>query len=87
LGVPTGSGFCSIQLGIEEAENEHMDVPSKTIPKVKLVEPAEEHAIRRRAYEFYEQRGRGDGSALDDWLRAEREIKGSRNWRIGSTTQ
>jgi len=35
-----------------------------------------EERIRRRAYEFYEQRGRGDGLALDDWLQAEAEILG-----------
>jgi len=33
-----------------------------------------EESIRRRAYELYEQRGRIDGFALDDWLQAEREI-------------
>ena len=32
--------------------------------------------IRRRAYELYEQRGREDGFALDDWLQAEPEILG-----------
>jgi Protein of unknown function (DUF2934) len=31
-----------------------------------------EESIRRRAYELYEERGRVDGFALDDWLRAER---------------
>jgi hypothetical protein len=36
-----------------------------------------EESIRRRAYELYEQRGRVDGFALDDWLRAEREILGA----------
>jgi hypothetical protein len=30
--------------------------------------------IRRRAYELYEQRGREDGRALDDWLQAESEV-------------
>jgi hypothetical protein len=30
--------------------------------------------IRRRAYEIYESRGGGPGSALDDWLQAEREL-------------
>src|SRR5437870_8786878 len=30
-----------------------------------------EEQIRRRAYELYEQRGRVDGYALDDWLQAE----------------
>ena len=33
-----------------------------------------EEQIRRRAYELYEQRGRIDGFALDDWLQAEVEI-------------
>jgi DUF2934 family protein len=27
--------------------------------------------IRRRAYELYEQRGRADGHALEDWVQAE----------------
>jgi hypothetical protein len=33
--------------------------------------------IRIRAYELYEARGRADGHALDDWLRAEREELGA----------
>lgn len=33
-----------------------------------------EEAIRTRAYELWEQHGRPDGSALQDWLRAESEI-------------
>jgi hypothetical protein len=36
-----------------------------------------EQQIQRRAYELYEQRGRADGHELDDWLRAECEIKGT----------
>jgi DUF2934 family protein len=35
-----------------------------------------EQQIQQRAYELYEQRGRTDGYDLDDWLRAESEIKG-----------
>ena len=31
--------------------------------------------ISRRAYEIYEERGRGDGDDLNDWLRAEAEVK------------
>jgi hypothetical protein len=31
--------------------------------------------IRRRAYQFFEARGRHSGHELDDWLQAEREIK------------
>jgi hypothetical protein len=44
----------------------------------KPVQPNDiEESIRRRAYELYEQRGRIDGSVLDDWLEAEREILGA----------
>jgi DUF2934 family protein len=34
-----------------------------------------EHDIRRRAHELYEARGREDGHDLEDWLRAEEEIR------------
>ncbi len=37
-------------------------------------EPTEEQ-IRQRAYELYELRGREDGHDLDDWLKAELEVK------------
>ena len=30
--------------------------------------------IKRRAYELFETRGRGQGGDLDDWLQAEREL-------------
>jgi hypothetical protein len=33
-----------------------------------------EAAIRARAYQIYEERGRTDGLAHEDWVRAEREI-------------
>lgn len=35
-----------------------------------------EPEIRRRAYELYEARGRGDGHDVEDWLEAETEICG-----------
>jgi hypothetical protein len=31
--------------------------------------------ISRLAYEIYEQRGRTDGSQLEDWLRAEQQLR------------
>jgi len=34
-----------------------------------------EEKIRLRAYELYEQRAGSEGSAFDDWLRAEAEMK------------
>jgi len=33
--------------------------------------------IARRAYELYEARGRCDGEDMEDWLRAEAEVKSS----------
>ncbi len=36
-----------------------------------------EESIRQRAFELYEQRGRVDGFALDDWLQAETDILGA----------
>jgi hypothetical protein len=38
-------------------------------------EPGLGEEIQRRAYEIYEQRGQGEGYALDDWLRAEKELR------------
>jgi hypothetical protein len=33
-----------------------------------------EDAIRRRAHEIWQRRGKAPGTAVDDWLRAEREL-------------
>ena len=33
-----------------------------------------EEKIRRRAYELWEQSGKKDGSEMDFWLQAEREV-------------
>jgi hypothetical protein len=41
-----------------------------------------EERIRRRAYELYEQRGRVEGFALDDWLQAEAEILGAQKPKV-----
>jgi len=37
-----------------------------------------EEQIRRRAYELYTQRGGQGGSHVDDWYRAEAELRGHR---------
>ena len=44
-----------------------------------------EQTVRRRAYELYEQRGREDGHAQEDWLHAEAEVVGTalRRARVG----
>jgi len=45
-------------------------MPSTQLPRA----PAVEEAIRRRAQELYEQRGRVDGHQVEDWLQAESEV-------------
>jgi hypothetical protein len=52
---------------------------SVTLPDIAKTRPAEpmlEHEIRIRAYDLYEQRGKLDGHALEDWLQAEAELLG-----------
>ena len=70
----------SEQLGkrIDRHPDEIEKKPSTLAPKSDeptVLIPMEQQ-IQRRAYELYEQRGRTDGYDLDDWLQAEREIKG-----------
>lgn len=38
---------------------------------------AREQSIREAAYAYYEARGRADGFALDDWLKAEAQFSTS----------
>ena len=42
---------------------------------------SEENEIRARAYELFQERGGEHGHDAEDWLRAEREIQGSRMHR------
>jgi len=46
--------------------------PASTTTKEKL-----EVQIRRRAFDFYEARGRENGHELEDWLQAEIDITGN----------
>lgn len=55
---------------------------TKEVARTKLVATPEipnvEEEIRRRAYELFEARGGVEGHELDDWLRAEEEIRGNK---------
>jgi hypothetical protein len=44
------------------------------LARTKPLETIVEHEIQKRAYELYEQRGKGTGFALQDWLEAEAEV-------------
>ncbi len=46
-------------------------------PMVHDAADAREQFIRETAYAFYEARGRADGFALEDWLRAEAQFSTS----------
>ena len=54
----------------------------KEVARTRLAATAEtlniEEEIRRRAYELFEARDREDGHELEDWLRAEEEIRGGK---------
>jgi hypothetical protein len=45
--------------------------------KKQAMEPLLEKEVQVRAYELYEQHGRRQGSALQDWLEAESEVMDS----------
>lgn len=48
-------------------------------PRTEAVGFVEPEAISRRAYELFQERGREPGRELDDWLRAEHELKESKS--------
>jgi hypothetical protein len=48
-----------------------MATPPTSEPKAS---PVTEGAIRERAYELYQQRGRQDGQAIENWLAAEAQL-------------
>jgi len=52
-------------------------------PAVKRDSRAREEEIRVRAYELYLERGAENGSAVEDWLRAEREYRERSQTRSG----
>ena len=50
--------------------------PKNEVPDSAAKEPVDvAPRIAKRAYELYEQRGRQDGRAVQDWEQAEREIR------------
>jgi hypothetical protein len=65
------------------AERRNTPMPPKPTSTTQLkpqneITPELEQAISARAYELFEQRGREDGRAVDDWLQAETELTSQR---------
>jgi len=57
-----------------DSENTASRKPLNTAASASLAPSNLQEAIRQRAFEIYQQRGRSSGNAVDDWLRAEREV-------------
>lgn len=52
-----------------------MKADSRNKPVAKEMPSLSEDEIRRRAFELFEERGGQGGQELEDWLRAESEIR------------
>jgi Protein of unknown function (DUF2934) len=59
--------------GHSHTSRHRRDVPAETPSKPPKAPSHEE--IARLAYRYWELRGRPQGAGLDDWLRAERDLK------------
>ena len=51
-----------------------MDSATRTHERQKLMVQLLEKKIRRRADQLYDERGRVEGLALEDWVKAESEV-------------
>jgi hypothetical protein len=70
---------------LDKSLAEKPEAPQTSSTRKKAQAPAENYEsdgqvdlrelIARRAYEIYEERGRCDGDDINDWLRAEAEVK------------
>ncbi len=63
-----------------------MSFKSVATIKPKPEEEPLEDQIRRRAQQLYESRNPSDGSAVDDWLQAEKEIRGQRQKKAATAS-
>jgi hypothetical protein len=62
---------------VEHNELSTESFESKQNLQMMSAEPFPHDLIAQRAYQFWEERGRADGEALNDWLRAEMELRRS----------
>lgn len=62
--------MANIKIGTTE------DPRSTAEDRTLMSEPSRDD-IARRAYDLYQARGAEDGRDMDDWLRAERELRGT----------
>ena len=62
------------QPGFPSPSDSSAAAPSPSAGDAKAGAGADRDRIAMRAYELYLARGRGEGAAMEDWLRAEREL-------------
>jgi hypothetical protein len=79
---------CKVQLLGGQFWAEVIPMSPKTPISIRLKPPdAEvEEQIRQRAHQLYEERGRLDGNAMEDWLIAEEEVLGSRQAKAATAS-
>jgi hypothetical protein len=65
---------------LNPAERKPATVPD--VPNEEKSNGGMEAHVLARAYELYEQRGRQDGYAIEDWLQAEQELRGMSRGRL-----
>jgi hypothetical protein len=54
-----------------------VDIKIRREKQQKLMVQAVERKVRSRAQQIYEDRGQGEGHALEDWVQAESEVLGN----------
>jgi HSP20 family molecular chaperone IbpA len=58
----------------DQPKGRKLAVPISTGESLAQLAREVQESVARRAYDFYEARGRHDGQDLEDWFRAEREL-------------
>lgn len=54
-----------------------MDITTRRKKQQELMMQIVERKVRSRAQQIYDERGPGDGHALEDWVKAESEVLGN----------
>jgi hypothetical protein len=74
MAKPRKKGVSGLESGSEPNPSPAAPEPSRDTTAA----PDDRDRIAMRAYELYLARGRGEGAAMEDWLRAEQEMTKSR---------
>ena len=74
---PMSAGGMSVALAEPMAKSRRKDYEAPPPAGGTTAVNMEPDRVAQRAYELYLARGGGDGRAMDDWLRAEHELRSS----------